>query len=112
MQKRSFFVLIAGTILLASCSGDNGVTPQACTFAMVPDFHLMTLKTSMATPERMAVIVDGQLKYDECLEHPVLDQAPTVYLLRVEGAVEVLVQHHGAYSVLPTKASYKLLDRG
>ena len=124
MQIKGLFILIAGAILLMSCSpsdflksvglaeDDDTVTPQSCTFALVPDFHLMNLKTSIATPEKMAVIVDGQLKYDECLEHPVITPAPFVYLLRLDGAIEVLVQHYGAYPVLPTSESYELLDRG
>jgi hypothetical protein len=123
MQKRSLFIFIVGAILLTSCSAsevlrgvgleeDDEVTPQSCPLAAVPNYHSIKLITSIAIPAKLAVILDGQLKYDECLEKRVILPAPIVDLYRSVGAVSVQVRHFDGYSGFPANVSYELLDRG
>lgn len=125
MQKRNLFILIAGALLLTSCSphdllkgvgiadDDDRVTPYSCPLSYHPNSHVMKLTAALAIPEKMAVIHDGELKYDECLEEPIVSPKPVVYVSRYKNnKIEVVALHYGAYKEFPATASYEILDRG
>ncbi len=67
----------------------------------------------MGIPRKVAVVLEGVRKYDECLDQPVDVTPPIVRLRRIENSkagIEVL--HLGAYATLPSEVSFEILDRG
>jgi hypothetical protein len=76
------------------------------------DYHEVLVHTTEPLPAKVAVMVEGQLKYDMCLVQPVIMPPPLVSSTEQPGAIVVLVRHLGAYKKLPTEISFEILDRG
>ncbi len=122
MRKIGFATLVAVgcSTLIFGCGKSKDAAdklvktenPQTCPSAAYPIYHRMNIRTTEPLPEKFSVNVDGVLKYDECLEQPVITPpAPAVFVRRRSGALEVIVQHLDAYPTFPIDVSFEVLDR-
>lgn len=76
-------------------------------------YHQVNIGTYREIPGKLAVVLEGELKYDECLEQASLPPPPIVGLRRVNDSELILkVLHFGAYSILPKDISFEIMDRG
>ncbi len=86
--------------------------PKACPMVAYVPYHQINIAPKSPLTNNAAVILEGELKYDECLTEPSRRPAPKVTLTRKDGLLVLLVQHYGAYKVLPKDVSFEILDRG
>lgn len=85
---------------------------QTCPAAVYPTQHRVTVRTTDQIPGKLALKVDGVLKYDECLADPtIVPPAPAAYVTKKDGAFEVTVMHLDAYPTLPADISFEVIDR-
>ena len=57
------------------------------------------------------MLLEGQLKFDECQTQPILPPPPIVRAVKQNGEISIVVQHFGAYKTLPSEVSFEILDR-
>ena len=89
-------------------SDDSDICPAS---AYMP-FHQMNLFVLDPIPARVAVWLNGTLKYDECQSEPTLTPpAPAVTVRRLPGELDVHVLHMDAYPALPSEVTYEIMDR-
>ncbi len=91
---------------------DGVVQAQGCPGAIYPPYHSVTVHTTIPVPAKLAVTLEGVLKFDQCLQPPEILPAPVVRASQSVDAVTVVVGHWGGYASLPTEMSFEILDRG
>ena len=118
----SAFALIAMTLILSSCSptrilqdiglvsSKDRVESFGCTAVLLMPYYELNLTTSRAIPAKVAIVLDGVLKYDECLSEPVVDKYPVAVPQRQDGKLKTLVRFLS--TPFPTSVDYTVLDRG
>lgn len=114
------FILISCSILVSSCgigekNSDDPIkteNPQVCPSIIYPIHHTINIQTTERLPEKVAVTVDGVLKYDNCLERPeIVPPAPAVFVRKQNNELEIVVRHLDAYPALPSEVSFEVFDR-
>ena len=87
-------------------------SPQACPSALPDNYHLVSIHAQEAFPQKIAVRLDGVLKFDECLEQPILTPpTPVVTASRQNTELKVKIRHNSAYKELPKTLDLEILDR-
>lgn len=114
---KSILSLTAALMALNACGKDGGKSDSnnqefGCPAAFTVPYHKVNIETEDALPNKIAIEMDGDIKYDECLEENVILPPPIVKAERYELGVSVVVQHFGAFEVLPESITFKILDRG
>lgn len=118
-NAKPLWVALAVSLLSAGCapSGKDGNSTTACPAAVWPTFHEAFIETRGAIPDKVAVILDGKLKYNECVIRPMAQAAPSdmneppiVTVQREKGGLRVLVRHFGAYRELPQDFDFEVQD--
>lgn len=120
MRKNYLAVLVASSLVAVSGCGSKNTPdniakeekPQACPAALYPPYHSMVIRSREPTPQKLSVILNGVLKYDECLDQPTITPPdPAVFVRRFVDKFEVVVQHQGAYPTLPSEVTFEVMDR-
>lgn len=111
MKNILFFLSL---IFFTSCNNSNNLADTgSCPAALVPTYHSVNLEAETTpVPEYISIELEGELKYDECLENPVISPPPVVRGIRSDSGIEIKVQHFGAYEELPESTSFLVIDRG
>ena len=126
MQNRTLLTLIAMALMTLSCSptqllnGVNGsegsgqekLDPDSCPTAFIVDYYSLNLAVRTPIPAKLAVVLDGETKFDECNDRPEVNPPPVVAIYRFQTKMEVSVQPFVDKEPLPTIVDFKLLDRG
>lgn len=124
MNKTLLLNLVSCSVLLTACSpsllwpfggsSNDYVEPYACPASIITDYADLFLSSTPVIPATLALVVDGELKYDECQSRPVLTDKPMVYIKRSNASQhEAKIQaRYFDRSNLPTNMSLEILDRG
>ncbi len=119
IQNVSYSILVSlFTLLFAACAppgkGESqpGHKTRVCPMDLRVPYHRVNVHTSEPIPKKVAVMVEGVLKYDECLRQPVINDPPITEVARKPGIVSVIVMHLAPIKVLPTSITFEILDRG
>jgi hypothetical protein len=119
-NNRTSFALMTFTIslLLLGCNSNLGssandgrLIPQNCPTAYVPTNHRILVHTKRKIPKIVSVVVDGVVKFDECLPEPTIPPAPLVSFQRQPDGFQITVMHFDGYAELPKETSMKVFDR-
>jgi hypothetical protein len=78
---------------------------------MYVPYHEVEIETGDVLPNKIAIEVEGEIKYDECLEQDVIPPPPIVHGERRKIGLAVVVEHFGAYEQLPEDVSFRVYDR-
>lgn len=113
------FSVIALSLLAVACGSETPDGPEigddpsnACPLSARLMSHNVTLHANKALPGKLAIILDGQMKYDECLDEPVIgNPRPIVEARKKPMLLEMRVIHGGAYPSLPERFDLQVLDR-
>lgn len=124
MNKFLFFNLVVSTTFLISCapmgmwpfgsSNDIYVEPYACPASYIADYAHLKLSSAQVIPTKMAILIDGQTKYDECQNPSTPSSSPLVIPKRTSASqneAAILVTYFKD-NQLPGKISIEILDRG
>lgn len=110
------YFLILPFILFTACDSNNdnsgtGNEKLSCPASALVPYHEVLIQTDEDLPKKIAIEVDDELKYDECLEQAVIPPPPIVHGARSKSGLAVVVQHYGAYEQLPKTVSFRVYDR-
>ncbi len=107
--------LIYALLLISACSNndnfDGGNEILSCPASIMTPYHEVIVATSDVFPERIAIEVEGEVKYDECLDQAVIPPPPIVRGERTKEGLTILIRHFGAYEQLPEDVSFRVFDR-
>jgi hypothetical protein len=123
MRRIRTLVFIWVALFLVSCApnpllrglglrfDDDKIEPYSCPLAYTPDQYKLHLKSSQPIPTKVAIVIDGKLKHDECASSSVASEAPFVNIRKSESNnLDVIV--FWIPDPKPMNMSFEILDRG
>lgn len=116
------FLMLPACVLLAACgtapkdvSGGKPFKPKeqpqkgACSAPATTDLQEFTIQFTAPPPERIAVDVNGERKYDEC-KAPA-EKPPLAKLRRgPDNSLVLTIEHWGAFETLPRETSFTIYN--
>ncbi len=111
MKKLALFLSLF--VITACNSNNNNPDPGkfSCLGVVYIPYHRIDIETEEVLPDKIAIEIEGEIKYDECLEQAVIPPPPIVHGERRKIGLAVVVQHFGAYKELPEDISFRVFDR-
>lgn len=117
-MKRVLFSILA-LFFASSCSGQlfgresgNVQEKATCPLITYTPLHTVRLHLSSEAPAKVAALVDGVLRYDECAGDRIVAAPPVADVDRSANILSLRVRHYGAYDKLPKTFSFEVIDRG
>lgn len=108
----ALFILLFSACGSATTDGQGKDERQSCPLALMPTQHTVRVRSQAAIPNRLTVMLNGVLKYDECKTRPGdFPPAPQVTIHRDAASLDVTIVHLNAYEELPTNVSFELVER-
>ncbi len=106
-------ILFTSTLVVIACNDNSGPGNEklSCPPSIYVPHHEVDIETEDVLPEKIAIEIEDEVKYDECLEQAVIPPPPIVHGERRRTGLAVVVQHYGAYEHLPEDVSFKIYDR-
>lgn len=93
-------------------NSDDGNGKLSCPSALLVPYHKVNILTDELVPEKIAIFLEGEEKYNECLDQTVIPPPPIVTGQRNKDGLSVTVQHFGAYNELPETVSFEVYNVG
>jgi hypothetical protein len=111
----AILILLSGCAKYKSPSEDGGGSvpiKQSCPAVKLSDYDSILIHTTPPMPSKVAIILNGVRKYDECASGPI-GTAPIVNIERGKNnTATVKVVHYDAYASLPSNLSFDIQNLG